>query len=791
MKVLIKSTPSHSKVPAPAVARLGRVHVSSPTHAANFKTSRPYAVKARDNFVCKASSQHSDPSEEPEISSFSNSSGSSNVLPGFLWAAVPLPFALPLIFGGDGGNNGRIFGGGGDGGDGGSSNNGPLNEVAVIADASDEEEEGTEEDEERDEDEEDMTEDEDGSEEEGDEGEVDPEIAAAGGFFCGEVHAQGLPVGEGIPTEEDLFASLNCQPGFACNRAELSQDIKQLYNTGLFESVNARVLPAKKGKFQVVFDFSEKRYPEIKTFNVEGSKVLPKPVVAEVQAKLESFKGQAFTMETMATIKNIIEGWYQARGFGLSYISHFTGMPTGDVVAHIVEGRTAKVGVVYVDEDGNPTKFPGSIPQSYILKHCPVEVGTLYNMNDGRKTLQNVFALDLFDNVQVFPHQNEKDPSRVDVDVMVREKPVQTADLEMEWQVAPGDNNRPALVSLIPGGTITYEHRNLGGRAATMAASVNTKNFLAPSDDLSYRLMYSLPYLNGLDDPKRTKLTATLFNARKMCGVFTAGPSGEEVPPVWVDRTGAKVAISEQYSRNSRGSLGLVLQEVVTRDESGAPCARGMRATPFGQYVADGPPTTLSGTGKDKMLYAQGALTRDTTFMVNGQQIGSRDIFAVDQGLGLGTKAPLFNRLTAAATRFIQLKGPAANSNRPPITLIAHGRMGNTIGDLPVYDSFLLGGPYSVRGYNIGELAACRRYVEAAVEARVPVFGQQVYAFYELGHDLGSSKEVSGNPTEYFRRVGQGSSTGAGVKLGAMRAEAVRDNNKGKWHALLSYGERF
>ena len=29
------------------------------------------------------------------------------------------------------------------------------------------------------------------------------------------------------------------------------------------------------------------------------------------------------------------------------------------------------------------------------------EQGALYNMNDGRKTLQNVFALDLFDNVQV------------------------------------------------------------------------------------------------------------------------------------------------------------------------------------------------------------------------------------------------------------------------------------------------------------------------------------------------------------------------------------------------------
>ena len=482
-------------------------------------------------------------------------------------------------------------------------------------DAYDDEEEGDDEDDDED-------------DEEDDEGAEDG-MDSSGGFFCNEISAQGLPVGEGIPTEEDLFASLNCQAGFTCSRAELSQDIKQLYNTGLFESVNAKVLPDKKGKFKVVFDFVEKRYPEIKTFGVEGANVLPKAVVEETKSKLEAYKGQAFTMETMAAIKNVIEGWYQARGFGLSYISHFTGMPTGNVVAHVVEGRTSKVGVVYVDEDGNPSPKKGSIPASFILKHCPVEVGTLYSMNDGRKTLQNVFALELFDNVQVFPRQNEKDPSRVEVDVMVREKPVQTADLEMEWQVAPGDSGRPSLVSLVPGGTITYEHRNLGGRAATFAASVNTKNFLAPSEDMSYRLIFSQPYIYGLEDPKKTKLSATIFNSRKLCGVFTPGPSGEEVPVVWVDRSGAKVAISEEYSRASRGSLGLVAQEVSTLDENGGLCTRGMRSTPMGQYIADGPPTTLGGTGKDRMVYAQGSLVRDTTYMVNGQQIGSRDILSV------------------------------------------------------------------------------------------------------------------------------------------------------------------
>ena len=545
----------------------------------------------------------------------------------FAYVAAPCTIAIPALclFGGDndGGNNGY------DGGDGGDNNGGGSpQEVYVIAeDDSGEEADDAEESDEEEDSDEDEEESDDG--EESDEQEGEDAGGVGDGFFCSEIKAQGLPVGEGIPTEEDLFASLNCQAGFTCSRAELSQDIKQLYNTGLFESVNAKVLPEKKGKFSVVFDFVEKRYPEIKTFAVEGAKVLPKAIVEETNAKLESYKGQAFTMETMAAIKNVIEWWYQTRGFGLSYISHFTGMPTGNVVAHVIEGRTAKVGVVYVDEDGNPTQKKGSIPASFILKHCPVEVGTLYSMNDGRKTLQNVFALDLFDNVQVFPKQNEKDPSRVEVDVMVREKPLQTADLEMEWAVAPNDNNRPSLVSLIPGGTITYEHRNLGGRAATLAASVNTKNFLSPSEDLAYRLVYSQPFVYGLDDPKKTKVSGTIFNSRKLCGVFTPGPSGDEVPVVWVDRAGAKVAISEQYSRNSGGSLGLVAQEVSTLDENGALCPRGMRSNAYGQYIADGPPTTLSGTGKDRMVYAQGSLTRDTTYLVNGQQIGSRDIFTV------------------------------------------------------------------------------------------------------------------------------------------------------------------
>jgi hypothetical protein len=96
-----------------------------------------------------------------------------------------------------------------------------------------------------------------------------------------------------------------------------------------------------------------------------------------------------------------------------------------------------------------------------------------------------------------------------------------------------------------------------------------------------------------------------------------------------------------------------------------------------------------------------------------------------------------------------------------------------------------------VRGYNVGELAACRSFLEGAVELRVPVLGKHVYAFYEYGTDLGSSKLVKGNPTEYYRRAGSGASLGGGVKLGAVRLEYATDANTGQGNIFVRFGERF
>lgn len=99
-----------------------------------------------------------------------------------------------------------------------------------------------------------------------------------------------------------------------------------------------------------------------------------------------------------------------------------------------------------------------------------------------------------------------------------------------------------------------------------------------------------------------------------------------------------------------------------------------------------------------------------------------------------------FSGTLVACTRPMCPSTPAACARLPATCLSAPSsipRPAHRPASLPLTLSPLP--PPAVRGYNVGELAACRRYAEAAAELRVPVLGQQLFAFAEYGSDLGSS----------------------------------------------------
>ena len=147
-------------------------------------------------------------------------------------------------------------------------------------------------------------------------------------------------------------------------------------------------------------------------------------------------------------------------------------------------------------------------------------------------------------------------------------------------------------------------------------------------------------------------------------------------------------------------------------------------------------------------------------------------------------------------SRFIKLWQPPVSKlgkHLPPLTAVLHAQHGNCVGPLPAYECHTLGGPLSSRAYPIGDLGAARCWLETLGELRAPVpllRGTYAYAFTEMAKDLGSTSDILGKPREFFQHPGRGVSQGAGVKLGPVRLEWVKDCNVKNSTWLVAFGER-
>lgn len=571
----------------------------------------------------------------------------------------------------------------------------------------------------------------------------------------------------------------------------MSDDLDQLLNTGLFANVDANVTPKKDG-YAVEFVFREKIWPRVQTFRVAGATSLPKDV--ELQVLKAAQKSQNCTVRVLATAKNIIESYYTSKGLTFGTISHFDGMESGEVIAHVVEGEISRVQTVYLDENMQTSpENKGFTHPRVIQREHKFQVGKLYNVEDAKTALRDIFLLQLFDNVQVVPRPDEKDPTKVQVDIMLRERPVKTAETELEWSIAPGEQGRPDLVSARPGGSVFVEQRNLDGWGRQVFGSVSTANFFQPQDDLGFKLEYVHPYCFGDSDTLKSSFKTAVFNTRKLSPTFTGGPLSEDVPSIWIDRAGLKATLSQNFTRQSRSSSSVVLEEITSRDDSGAVCVHGSKQLANGVMSVDGPKTTHSDFGTDRMLQIQSNNVRDTTKFVNGTQVGSRDIIQFDQSVGLTSQLPMFNKLTIELTRFLQLLPESCQTSVPPPVLVANCKIGHIVGNCSAYDAFTLGGPHSCRGYSVGEIGVCRSVLESALELRVPIpyANTHAFMFWESCSDLNSSSKVLGNPTEFYRRAGKGTSYGVGAKLGPVRAEWCADTNSGTGSTFIRFGERF
>lgn len=178
---------------------------------------------------------------------------------------------------------------------------------------------------------------------------------------------------------------------------------------------------------------------------------------------------------------------------------------------------------------------------------------------------------------------------------------------------------------------------------------------------------------------------------------------------------------------------------------------------------------------------------------------GTKIRFGTEQGLAIAEASTSFNRLEANIAHLISMPG----FNEGEHTLLLNLQAGTILGSPPPTRAFHLGGAASVRGYEPGELASGKSFLQGTAEYRhhlntFRIMDDDVTArlavFYDYASSLGTSDELKGTPPQLQNKLGQGYGYGLGLhlasKYGLFRLESAW-NAQGANGFFLSVGERF
>ncbi len=588
---------------------------------------------------------------------------------------------------------------------------------------------------------------------------------------------QGQPLTQSL--EEEVYRAIRTLPGRTTTRSQLQEDINGIFATGYFSDVRAVPEDTPLG---VRVSFVVQANPILKKVSVQANGTTGVPSVLPPGTVDQIFQDQYGKILNLRLLQEAIKRLnkrYQDQGYVLAQV---VGSPQvaedGTVTLQIAEGVVENIKVRFRNKQGEDTDAKGNPikgrTQPYIVtREVQLKPGKVFNRNLIQRDLQRVFGLGLFDDVNVSLDPGT-DPSKVDVVVNVVER--------NSGSIAAG-----AGVSSASGlfGTISYQQQNLNGRNQKLGAEIEVGQ-----RDLLFDLRYTDPWIAG--DPYRTSYTANIFRRQSISLIFDGGknniylPNGDRPRVV---RLGTGITFSRPLSRDVfkesewTASAGLQYQRVSILDTNNN----------VNKVDERGNSLSFSGTGRDDITTLQLGLLRDRRDNALRPTKGSLFRVGFEQSVPFGTGSILLTRVQGSYSQYLPVK--LTRFSKGPQAIALSIRAGSIFGDLPPYEAFSLGGSNSVRGYDEGDLGSGRSFVQATAEYRFPVFSViGGVLFVDVGTDLGTGKDVPGDPAGIRGKPGSGYGYGLGVRvqspLGPIRIDyGLNDEGKGRFH--FGIGERF
>ena len=309
-------------------------------------------------------------------------------------------------------------------------------------------------------------------------------------------------------SQEEILAVLKTKQGMEFTEEGLSQDLSAIYDMGWFYDMHPEFKLVPEG-VQVIYNVLEN--PVYKDVDVQGNTVIDAQKVA---ACFDLEKDKVANLKQINKCVQKLEEEYRSSGYILARVT--------DV--HMEQNGTLKVTVNEGLVEGFKVKGNKKCKDYVITREMKLKPGKPFNAKDARRSMQRVYNLGYFEDVNVKLNPG-REPNSVEVEIDVVEMNTGT------FGIGAGYSNADGFVGMISIGDKNF--RGTGDK-------INIRWEFGGEDNKNYDFSYTRPWI----DDKETAATINLYDITNEYADYDI--NGDEIARYDKKRRGQELTFSRK-----------------------------------------------------------------------------------------------------------------------------------------------------------------------------------------------------------------------------------------------------
>lgn len=315
---------------------------------------------------------------------------------------------------------------------------------------------------------------------------VAPAFAAAD--MTTQVVAAVTITGNSAIAEKDILAATKVKVGENFDKDKVKEDMQAIYNLGFFFDVVANFKQRPEG-MEVIYSVMEN--PKVNEVIVAGNTKVP---TDKIQSLLGVKLGEVLNTKQLNDNVRVVENYYHDQGFILSKVTDVKMENGGKLNVKLNEGIVEDIVI-----KGNEKTREYVIAREFKLKE-----GQPFNVKEARKSMQNLYNLGYFEDVNVKLTPGAL-PNGIVVDTTVKEQKTGN------FSIGAGYSESDGMV-----GIFSLSDNNFRGKGDK--ARIEWE-FGGDANENNFELSYTRPWL----DSKKTSLGVTIYNATNQYNEYENG----------------------------------------------------------------------------------------------------------------------------------------------------------------------------------------------------------------------------------------------------------------------------